>query len=94
MTKKKVVDKWLNKIHLAECIDSDYCDNVEVSLIKDTIKVLDSQHQEIEELKDYINDIDKIILDEQEYAKRYFGYNFVMDIRKKFDELIKGEENG
>ena len=89
MTKKEVVDKWLNEIHLAEYVDSDYCDNVEVSLIKDTIEVLDSQHQEIEKLKDYIKDIDKIILDEQDYAKPYFGYNFVMDIRKKFDELIK-----
>ena len=89
MTKKEVVDKWLNEIHLAEYVDSDYCNNVEVSLIKDTIEVLDNQYQEIEKLKNRINDIDKIILDEQDYAKRYFGYNFVMDIRKKFDELIK-----
>ena len=89
MTKKEITDKLLEEIKLAEYVDSDYCNNVEVSLIKDTIEVLDSQHQEIEKLKNYIKDIDKIILDEQDYAKCYFGYSFVMDIRKKFDELIK-----
>lgn len=89
MTKKEVTDKLLQEIKLAEYVDSDYCNIVEVSLIKDTIEVLDNQYQEIEKLKNYIKDIDKIILDEQDYAKRYFGYNFVMNIRKKFDELIK-----
>lgn len=57
MTDKKFTDEEIIKaaleeeIHLAEYVDSDYCSNTEVSLLKSTLDLINRQKSEIERLK-------------------------------------------
>ena len=50
-----MVDKIINalerEIHLAEYVCSDYCDGVEISIIKNAVDIMKSQKAEIEMLK-------------------------------------------
>lgn len=56
MTDKKITDEEIIKaaleaeIHLAEYVDSDYCSNTEVSLLKSSLDLINSQKAEIERL--------------------------------------------
>ena len=56
MTDKKLTDEEILKgleeeIHLAEYVDSDYCCNTEVSLLKSTLDLINRQKAEIERLR-------------------------------------------
>lgn len=77
MTDKKFTDEEIIKayleeeIHLAEYVDSDYCSNIEVSLLKSTLDLINSQKEEIERLKSQCENIQ-------------IGYNF---LKSDFERL-------
>lgn len=50
MTDKEIVKALKEERHLAEYVDSEYCNAVEVSLISDTIDLINRQKSEIERL--------------------------------------------
>lgn len=60
MTDKKLTDEEIIKaaleeeIHLAEYVDSDYCSNTEVSLLKSTLDLITHLQEENETLKEFI----------------------------------------
>lgn len=60
MTDKKLTDEEIIKaleeeIHLAEYVDSDYCCNTEVSLLKSTLDLINRQKAEIEQWQEEAN---------------------------------------
>ena len=55
MTDNEIIKAWENEIHLAEYVDSDYCSNVEVSLIKETINTFNRQKAEIKRLEEMLD---------------------------------------
>lgn len=77
MTDKKFTDEEIIKayleeeIHLAEYVDSDYCSNIEVSLLKSTLDLINSQKEEIERLK-------------SQCENTQIGYNF---LKSDFERL-------
>lgn len=77
MTDKKFTDEEIIKaaleeeIHLAEYVDSDYCSNTEVSLLKSTLDLINSQKEEIERLK-------------SQCENTQIGYNF---LKSDFERL-------
>lgn len=87
---QNLIEKLNKEIHLADYVDSDYCDGVEKQLLSNTVELLELLYHEKQMLQDIIKNIDKAILEEQEHSKKYFGYNFVMNIRRKFNEIIGG----
>ena len=50
ITDNDIIRDWENEIHLAEYVDSDYCSNIEVSLIRKTIDELNRLRAEIDTL--------------------------------------------
>lgn len=80
MCRDEIIKKWYEEKHRADYIDSNYCDNIEVSLIKDTIEVLINQAQEIKNLQEKIERIIKIIKDVNAETVGFFGNEFVKDI--------------
>ena len=59
MTDKKLTDNEIIKaleseIHLAEYVDSDYCSNVNLEIIKSALDLIVRQQEEIERLKEFI----------------------------------------
>ncbi len=50
MTDEEIVKALKEERHLAEYVDSEYCNAVEVSLISDTIDLISRQKAEIERL--------------------------------------------
>lgn len=59
MTDKKLTDNEIIKaleseIHLAEYVDSDYCSNVNLEIIKSALDLITRQQAEIERLKEII----------------------------------------
>lgn len=77
MTDKKITDEEIIKaaleaeIHLAEYVDSDYCSNTEVSLLKSSLDLINSQKEEIERLK-------------SQCENTQIGYNF---LKSDFERL-------
>lgn len=77
MTDKKFTDEEIIKaaleaeIHIAEYVDSDYCSNIEVSLLKSTLDLINSQKEEIERLK-------------SQCENTQIGYNF---LKSDFERL-------
>ena len=51
MTDKDIIKALESEIHLAEYVDSDYCDGVDLTLIKSAIDLINCQQVEIGELK-------------------------------------------
>lgn len=80
MCKDEVVKRLSEEKDRADFINSDYCYIVEVSLIKDTIEVLNNQAQEIKNLQEKIERIIKIIKDVNAESAGLFGNNFIRDI--------------
>lgn len=52
MTDAEIIKALEQEIHLAEYVDSDYCTNTAVSLIKAALDLINCQKAEIERLKD------------------------------------------
>ena len=51
MTDKDIIKAWEQHVHLAEYVDGDYCDCVEVSLIKETLNFINRLQTDIESLQ-------------------------------------------
>lgn len=79
MTIKKFTDEEIinikaaleEEIHLAEYVDSDYCSNTDVSLLKSTLDLINSQKEEIDRLK-------------SQCENTQIGYNF---LKSDFERL-------
>lgn len=52
MTDNEIIKALENEIRLAEYVDSDYCDGVDLTLIKSTVDLINCQKSEIERLKE------------------------------------------
>ena len=68
----KIINTLEKEIHLAEYVCSDYCDGVEISIIKNAIDIMKSQKAEIEMLKaknTYVSLIDGHIEAEKDGAE-------------------------
>lgn len=102
MTDNEIIKAWENEIHLAEYVDSDYCSNVEVSLIKETINTFNRQKAENEDLKaknntlthDNIACYDEVLKLKAE-IERLRGNNkalrLALDLYKGWEEKAKAE---
>ena len=51
MTDKDIIKALESEIHLAEYVDSDYCSNVNLEIIKSALDLINRQQTEIERLK-------------------------------------------
>lgn len=51
MTDNEIIKALENEIRLAEYVDSDYCDGVDLTLIESTVALINCQKTEIDELK-------------------------------------------
>lgn len=51
MTDSEIVNALENEIHLAEYVDSDYCSNTEVSLLKSTLDLINRLQARVEYYK-------------------------------------------
>lgn len=52
MTDNEIIQALENEIHLAEYVDSYYCDGVDLTLIKSALDLINRQKAEIERLKE------------------------------------------
>ena len=57
MTDELIIEALENEIRLAEYVDSDYCSNTEVSLLKSTLNLINRQKAETERLRKETKDI-------------------------------------
>ena len=100
MTDKKFTDEEIIKaaleeeIHLAEYVDSDYCSNTEVSLLKSTLDLINSQKEEIERLKSELSNTRRKAL--LEASSKFAGHsNYHGDtILEKLTCMAEGQEVG
>ena len=81
MTDKKFTDEEVIKgleeeIHLAEYVDSDYCCNTEVSLLKSTLDLINRQKAEIENLQNVLQNVLS---------------NYQIEVSAKIEKQIKAE---
>ena len=53
----KIINTLEREIHLAEYVCSDYCDGVEISIIKNVVDIMKSQKEEIEKLQELVNEM-------------------------------------
>lgn len=87
MTDKEIIQALENEVKSTEYVDSDYCDGVDLTLIKSAIDLINRQKTEIERLQNTINDI----LDRQpilvERAEKYAK----SEAYKEFAERLKDE---
>lgn len=51
LTDKEIIKALESEIHLAEYVDSNYCSNIDLSLIKSNLDLINRQQAEIEQLK-------------------------------------------
>lgn len=51
MTDKEIINQWKHERELAECVCSYFVDQVELSLVNETIDLINRQKAEIEKLK-------------------------------------------
>ena len=56
-----------SEIHLAEYVDSDYCSNVNLEIIKSVLDLITRQRAEIERLKAHINEVADKVEDKMTY---------------------------
>lgn len=90
MTDKKFTDEEILKaleeeIHLAEYVDSDYCSNTEVSLLKSTLDLINRQKSDIERLKSCVKSEDEV----REIAKRTMEPLVKEITREQIDIAVK-----
>ena len=52
MTDKEIINQWKHERELAECVCSYFVDQVELSLVNETIDLINRQKSEIERLKE------------------------------------------
>ena len=52
MTDNEIIKALENEIRSAECVDSEYCDGVDLTLIKSAVDLINRQKAEIERLKE------------------------------------------
>ena len=50
-TDNEIINEWKDEIHRAEYIDSSYCDCIDLTLIKNTLDLINRQKEEIKRLK-------------------------------------------
>lgn len=51
MTDNEIINQWKHERELAECVCSYFVDQVELSLVNETIDIINQQKEEIERLK-------------------------------------------
>ena len=85
MTDNEIIKALENEVKSTEYVDSDYCDGVDLTLIKSALNLITRQQAEIERLQNTINDI----LDRQpilvERAEKYAK----SEAYKEFAEHLK-----
>lgn len=79
MTDKEIINQWKHERELAECVCSYFVDQVELSLVNETIDLINRQKAEIEALK-------KVVLDD--YATEYDN-KIKSEAVKEFAERLK-----
>lgn len=55
MTEKDIVKALENEVRLTEYVDSNYCDGIDLSLIKSALDLVNRQQAEIERLRKEVN---------------------------------------
>lgn len=55
MTDNEIIKAWESEIHLAEYVDSDYCNNIDLYLIKSTLDLINRLQTENGRLKYQVN---------------------------------------
>ena len=68
MTDAEIIKALQENIHLAEYVDSDYCSNIELSLIKAALDLINRQKAEIERLTINMNAFGLGMIREKERA--------------------------
>lgn len=83
LTDNEIIKALENEINLAEYVDSDYCTNTEVLLLKSTIDLINRQKAEIERLQK----------DNSESAFRQYNYgkSEAIEAIREFAERLKAE---
>lgn len=61
MTDNEIIKALENEVRLTEYIDSNYCDDIDLSLIKYAIKLINRQQAELERLEKVLNGRDQIV---------------------------------
>ena len=67
MTDKEIINALESEIHLAEYVDSDYCSNVKLEIIKSSLNLITRQQSEIERLQKEVNLVSIQFQDIQEH---------------------------
>lgn len=61
MTDNEIIKALESEIHLAEYVDSDYCSNVNLEIIKSALDLINRQQEEIERLEKVLNGRDQLV---------------------------------
>lgn len=102
----KLIKWWEDEIHLAEYVDSDYCDGIKVGVIKQTLDLINRQKAEIdilirkkETLQDEIAEqqaeIERLHKQENTVAKLYYlkgVRDFAKRVREDFYLTVPAED--
>ena len=84
LTDNEIIEALESEIHLAEYVDSDYCSNVNLEIIKSALDLINRQQAEIESLK-----ADKIIAERHEKDARELYKDVVMQLKTAKSEAVK-----
>ena len=60
MTDNEIINEWKDEIRRAEYIDGSYCDCIDLTLIKNTLDLINRQQAEIEKLQVFKSYFDEL----------------------------------
>lgn len=94
MTDTEIIKALESEIHLAEYVDSDYCSNVNLEIIKSALNLITRQQAEIESLKIFREYAEKRASDYRTMRDKYL--NAKSEAVKEFAERLKNSffDNG
>lgn len=104
MTDNKIINQWKHERELAECVCSYFVDQVELSLVNETIDLINRQKAEIERLQKLLDDkCDRCIARDKSEAIKEFASRLKYGVPQEYgviscydvDNLVKemvGEE--